>query len=927
MAEEYRQRLDNNVEKLVENFKGLVKTAKIKDPANTTRESFQSSIYATTLVQASESLLKLVSEMKLSLALGDFEGMSQNVDTTSEELLKRQVLIKLDRCDDVDAQISHLSSDISSALFELENHFYQSKWRLSPTTDSDKTSIDHLFRDDIKPRDLPSCELENLDEILILLKTAHPTVRSAVLTDLMDKDGAYIAKLLDLFDVSELDADKSELYKLFDVFYAMLEMCNRGVIEILLSDTNFISVVGVFGYNPGLIREMDFRTALEGGGGFNEVIPITDRSVVKRVHMNYRIQVIKDNVLSRSLPDGCVLLLEHMINENSFYILTYISETEDYWKAMYIRRDRETDEFVCSLSSKDLIVSKDKRLDGLGLLKAILNLVRVTKPLDRSQRREPFGAPPVFGSLISSFFGDGEIFAAFATVLGSPDSNSKEIALAVDILNALVFYQGPDRLRAYLASEGKCVPAPSSDNERIVWTSESSLFTALLLVFERDEPMRIQLLNLLRDIFCVPLAQDDKFLSVLYPNYMHWLLQPLKKHTFLYDESAMFDLQDSIMELLTFCTENHGYRVKYLFGRQPIASYAEKMLRSKNKLFVIHAVKFVRACIVRAEAFFSRFLIQNDLFTPMLANLEIGKTNTGAVSSAVLEALSYIEKTNMTSLVEHIYTKFFETYKAECPLVFEAIRARHNENSGSVDEALDSIDNNKVRFVRAGSLVDEEEELYWEKDTETTEPAPELKNGLSEEVSCQNSPRSVKLVDYDDDDDESTAPKDESNSSEAASATSPRGADIDEKRELQLPVRKKKEEEVTAQSFLGGNSVLAHKKAHQKISNKARSPQFKNVFQKISWKLNTPVSSTEHGSNMLTKVATEKKGCNDGSSFAQRDDSNKNSVGSEYVACDDGVNAESAALIVAKRKLALEEVTNSEPLLKKAKSCTPISSS
>ncbi|EGZ21435.1 hypothetical protein PHYSODRAFT_497146 [Phytophthora sojae] len=132
MAEEYRQRLDNNVEKLVENFKGLIKTAKIKDSANTTRESFQSSIYATTLVQASESLLKLVSEMKLSLALGDFEGMSQNVDSTSDELLKR--------CDDVDAQISHLSADISSALFELEHHYYQSKWRLSPSTDSEEAS-------------------------------------------------------------------------------------------------------------------------------------------------------------------------------------------------------------------------------------------------------------------------------------------------------------------------------------------------------------------------------------------------------------------------------------------------------------------------------------------------------------------------------------------------------------------------------------------------------------------------------------------------------------------------------------------------------------------------------------------------------------------------------------------------------------------
>lgn len=91
MAEEYRQRLDNNVEKLVENFKGLVKTAKIKDKTNTAREAYQNSIYATTLVQASESLLRLVSEMKLSVALGDFEGMNQTVDTTTEDLFKRCV--------------------------------------------------------------------------------------------------------------------------------------------------------------------------------------------------------------------------------------------------------------------------------------------------------------------------------------------------------------------------------------------------------------------------------------------------------------------------------------------------------------------------------------------------------------------------------------------------------------------------------------------------------------------------------------------------------------------------------------------------------------------------------------------------------------------------------------------------------------------
>ncbi|KAF4323046.1 hypothetical protein BBO99_00003388 [Phytophthora kernoviae] len=744
--------------------------------------------------------------------------------------------------------------------------------------DSDM-SIDQFFRDDIKPLDLPPCDVEHLDEILMVIKTAHPSIRTKVQADLIEKDGAYIVKLLDFFDVCELDDDRTVLHKLFDIFYGILQMCNRSLIDILLSDTNFISVVGVFGYNPGLIREMDFRSTLEGETGFNEVIAITDRSVVERVHINFRIQVIKDNVLSRSLPDGCVLLLEHMTNENNYHILSYISETDEYWKEI-----------------KDLIRSDDKRLDGLGLLKAIINLVRVTKPIDKlsQPRREPFGAPPVFSSLIGNLFGGGELFEAFASVMGSPYSKLEEITLAVDILNLLVFFLGPDRLRAYLASEGKCVPAPISDKDRISWGPDSSLFTAMLVAFERYESVRAQMFTLLREIFRLPLAHDDKFLSVLYPNYMHWLLQPLK------------------------------------INASPIASYAEKMLRSKNKLFVIHAVKFMRACAARAEAFFSRFLIQNDLFTPALENLDIGKRNSGAVSSAILELLSFIEKTNLTSLVEHIHTKFYETYKAECPLVFEAIHVRYDGNSDSTYAPIDPAKADKVHFVRGGS-IDDEEELYWEKETDGPESStPEFdKNGLSEdEVSCQNRPRSIKLVDYDDDEEDPTTPI------ASPSTPSPRGDDSssDDEKELKLPVRKKKEEEVDTQAFLGGSNVLAHKK-QQKTTKKVRSPQYKNMFQKISWKLGTPDSSSNGNSPSSIKPADERNSEHgNNSNNGTGGDSNSNSVGSSDDGGDDtgsapGVDTETTALIAAKRKLALDETPDSDSLLKKAKTCTPISSS
>lgn len=159
---------------------------------------------------------------------------------------------------------------------------------------------------------------------------------------------------------------------------------------------------------------------------------------------------------------------------------------------------------VCS---KELIRDKEKRLDGLGLLKEVIQLVRITRPLDKlPQRRDGFGAPPVFGTLINNLFGDGSIFEAFSTVLGSPESEIKEIELAVDILNILVFYQGPERLRTHLASEGRCVAPPSSDKDRIAWKSGSSLFTALLFVFERYESTRVQMFTLLREIFKVPLG-------------------------------------------------------------------------------------------------------------------------------------------------------------------------------------------------------------------------------------------------------------------------------------------------------------------------------------------------------------------------------------------------------------------------------------
>ena len=189
---------------------------------------------------------------------------------------------------------------------------------------------------------------------------------------------------------------------------------------------------------------------------------------------------------------------------------------------------------------------------------------------------------------------------------------------------------------------------------------------------------------------------------------------------------------------------------------------------------------------------------------------------------------------------------------------------------------------------------------------------------MQEESSHQKRPRFVKLVEYDDDDVEPTSSSSKINLVDTASATSPCGSVLAGERELQLPIRKKRDEELNTESFLGESNVLAHKKAHSRNSSKSRPPQLKKLFQKISWKLTVPNTSSEDESS--SSVATSKSigGNNDGNDSV-RDGSNNDSVGSEHVAYEDGASAESATLVGTKRKILRDDTAHEKSLLKKTK--------
>lgn len=225
-----------------------------------------------------------------------------------------------------------------------------------------------------------------------------------------------------------------------------------------------------------------------------------------------------------------------------------------------------------------------------------------------------------------------------------------------------------------------------------------------------------------------------------------------------------------------------------------------------------------------------------------------------------------------------------------------------------------------TQFVNQ-TTIDAEEEMYWEKDTEPTDQfvsGPD-RNGLSEEeVLCRTPPHALKLVEYEDDEEHESSPGGASRGSDtndqSAIESQPKAEE-----ELKLPERHKAEEEPA--SFLG-SGVLAHKKKTSK-----GSPKYKAMFKKISWS-----GASEKG---LEHAAASAANGHDHSSVNGSQTSN-DSVDRQAAVGHDEPSSEpisthssghDEASLIAKRKLELDAAQSAESLIKKTKTCSPVTSS
>ncbi|NXF42777.1 P4R3B phosphatase, partial [Oceanites oceanicus] len=145
--------------------------------------------------------------------------------------------------------------------------------------------------------DLPTCELNKLEEIADLVTSVLSSpIRREKLALALENEG-YIKKLLQLFQVCENLENTEGLHHLYEIIRGILFLNKATLFEVMFSDECIMDVVGCLEYDPSLAQPKRHREFLTKTAKFKEVIPITDSELRQKIHQTYRVQYIQDIIL------------------------------------------------------------------------------------------------------------------------------------------------------------------------------------------------------------------------------------------------------------------------------------------------------------------------------------------------------------------------------------------------------------------------------------------------------------------------------------------------------------------------------------------------------------------------------------------------------------------------------------------------------
>uniref|UniRef100_A0A452IKR3 Uncharacterized protein n=1 Tax=Gopherus agassizii TaxID=38772 RepID=A0A452IKR3_9SAUR len=522
--------------------------------------------------------------------------------------------------------------------------------------------------------DLPTCELNKLEEIADLVTSVLSSpIRREKLALALENEG-YIKKLLQLFQVCENLENTEGLHHLYEIIRGILFLNKATLFEVMFSDECIMDVVGCLEYDPALAQPKRHREFLTKTAKFKEVIPITDSELRQKIHQTYRVQYIQDIILPTPsvFEENFLSTLTSFIFFNKVEIVSMLQEDEKFLSEVFAQlTDEATDD--------------DKRRELVNFFKEFCAFSQTLQP----QNRDAF-----FKTLAKL-----GILPALEIVMGMDDLQVR--SAATDIFSYLVEFS-PSMVREFVMQE-----AQQSDDDIL-------LINVVIeqMICDTDPELgglggAVQLMGLLRTLIdpenmlaTANKTEKSEFLNFFYNHCMHVLTAPLLANT----------SEDKCEKGRIKCWIDFlSCHALYIVGS------------NKSNAICPGALRFMRRIIGLKDEFYNRYITKGNLFEPVINALLDNGTRYNLLNSAVIELFEFIRVEDIKSLTAHIVENFYKALESiEYVQTFKGLKTKYEQEKDRQNQKLNSVPSilRSNRFRRDARALEEDEEMWFNEDEE-----------------------------------------------------------------------------------------------------------------------------------------------------------------------------------------------------------------
>ncbi|NXV15726.1 P4R3B phosphatase, partial [Cepphus grylle] len=552
--------------------------------------------------------------------------------------------------------------------------------------------------------DLPTCELNKLEEIADLVTSVLSSpIRREKLALALENEG-YIKKLLQLFQVCENLENTEGLHHLYEIIRGILFLNKATLFEVMFSDECIMDVVGCLEYDPSLAQPKRHREFLTKTAKFKEVIPITDSELRQKIHQTYRVQYIQDIILPTPsvFEENFLSTLTSFIFFNKVEIVSMLQVSGWTVEGALV-------ESVCVLHDIWGICRSYFGMDDLQVRSAATDIFSYLVEFSPSMVRE-FVMQEAQQS-------DDDILLINVVIEQMICDTDPELGGAVQLMGLLRTLIDPENM---LATANK---TEKSEFLNFFYNHCMHVLTAPLLAnTSEDKCEKAGRIDCLSPSFKYLRCFENLFLICVFAFYLSdAVVGSAKSNTICPDNYQTAQLLALILELLTFCVEHHTYHIKNYIMNKDLLRRVLVLMNSKHTFLALCALRFMRRIIGLKDEFYNRYITKGNLFEPVINALLDNGTRYNLLNSAVIELFEFIRVVNIKSLIAHIVENFYNALESiEYVQTFKGLKTKYEQEKDRQNQKLNSVPSilRSNRFRRDARALEEDEEMWFNEDEE-----------------------------------------------------------------------------------------------------------------------------------------------------------------------------------------------------------------